>query len=762
MRDFARSAHGKLFLVGCFISIVVSAVISLEKRKSLFRELEKELTEIHLIVKRNAHDRLLQQEVLFKYFGQHLLEFNNGQASINRQLDRVLNQESLLVGYGLSNAEGELLYVSNNFRGSQLPNLLQNEISSRSFKKALESDRLVIGDTYYFNPLKKWVIPLRYAIRDSNGKVTFVIAAGIALDGEHNPWKLKGAMDDVGISAISTIYDDGSVYPIYFDPIIDHSQKKNFYQNSLSKQLIQKFVRLIENELDVPFDKFTSNGDVLPYINDISYEEPAFAVLSYDPDFNYFLGIRRSVTVVESELLNFIVYLAVGALLFNLMLIGFLRREYLSTKSYESDLKDKATHDYLTKLPNRFALESTWDLMERVPQGISVFFIDLDNFRFINDQFGHAIGDRVLLEIASKLTLLSEEKIDLYRLGGDEFLFITHKTSPVEVEFIAEQVLHRINEVMLIDSIKISLTASIGISISNASSQLEQLIVQADKAMYYAKKIRNSYVFYEATGSKSPEVQHDIEIELSVADLKQEISVEYQPQLTSKDHQILGVEVLARWTSPELGKISPAVFIPVAEKTGKMNEIGEVVIEKALEEISSSEFADRIKRISLNISVHQFMYGGLENFLKKMTSRYRIAPERICLEITESLFIEDYLYISRVLQTLKADGFETSLDDFGTGYSSLNLIRKLSIDEIKIDKSFVDGVLTNSEDKALIKSIISIGQSLGIAVIAEGIESEEQVNLLTQYGCDRFQGFYFARPMPLSQLVDYVSKISSQ
>lgn len=731
------------------------------KREELYQQLEKELTEINALVKRRAYDRLLQQETQFKAVQQLIQQRGEKQKEFYDLIEFSLKRDPSISAFQFFNPGGTLLRTSVNLIGSSLYDRETFKGNTRAFEMSLKSDRLIVGEALYLKPLQKWIIPFFYALRDTEGNVSLVITTCIDMDGVHNPWLLKGAKDDVDIT-VSRFYDNDMLYPIYHEPVaVVGSSRSELYQINFPADLVRQIIAKIESTAGKSLDEIQMTGEFLPWINDLIYLVPAYSVLSYDTDYRYHLGIRRSISSVESTLRKYTSSTIAIFLLLNILTLWVLNHDYRVVLAHENDLYRKARQDYLTRLPNRFALEQDWQPMQRVCQEISVFFIDLDNFRFVNSHFGHDIGDRVLKKVSKKLQTLLDENSKLFRLGGDEFLFLTSKTTHDEIEFLAESILHRISELMLLDSIKISMTASIGIVIADKVSVLDQLITKADHAMYEAKKIRNYYALYTETHDQIRFRDQEIENQLTIADLEREIYVEYQPQVLASDHSVQGVEVLVRWDNHKLGRISPVEFIPFAERSGKIIEIGEIIIDKAFHELSQLDEHHQVEHISLNISVHQLMYGGIKALLNNKSNHYRIGPKRIRLEITESLFIEDFQYISNLLQVVRMDGYEVSLDDFGTGYSSLSLIRLLSIDEIKIDKSFVDEINNRSSNAALIKSIIGIGKSLGIPVLAEGVETVDEVNLLTEYGCDRFQGFYFAKPMPINDLKEYLATHST-
>ncbi|MCG8057754.1 MAG: EAL domain-containing protein [Candidatus Thiodiazotropha endolucinida] len=757
-REFIGSNHGKIFLFGILISVVLALLAISDKRKDLYLQLEKELAEINILVKRRAHDRLLQLETQFKAVQQLIQQRGENEQDFLDLIELSLNQDPAVTVFQFSGPNGKLLRVSDNLREKSLYSKELNKGNTRAFEMSLKSDRIVIGEAHYLEHLQKWIIPFFFALRNQDNNVSMVITTGIELDGLHNPWLLKGAKDDVGIT-VTRFYNNDYLYPIYHEPTTVGATRSDLYQKHLPTDLARQIIFAVESAAGKKLEQIQATGERVTWINDLIYLIPAFAVLSYDPDYSYYLGIRRPISSITFALNLYSTYAVAVIIVFNLLTFWVIKHDYQAVLSHEKDLHTKARQDYLTRLPNRFALEEDWEPIQKTNKEISVFYIDLDNFRFVNSHFGHDIGDIVLKKVSNKLLVLLEQDSKFYRLGGDEFLFFSSITKHSELEYIAERILHRINELLLINSIKISMTASIGIVVSDNQSSLGQLIIKADHAMYEAKKVRNYYAFYTEVQEEVRFRDQEIENQLAIADLEKEIYVQYQPQVFASDHTVLGVEVLVRWDNQKLGHVSPAEFIPFAERSGKIIEIGEIIIDKAFRELSRLDEKCQLEHISLNISVHQLMYGGIKSLLNSKSKLYGISPKRIRLEITESLFIEDFQYISNLLQVIRMDGYEVSLDDFGTGYSSLSLIRLLSIDEIKIDKSFIKDLENKRSSAALIKSIISIGKSLGIPVLAEGVEKIEEVNLLTEFGCERFQGYYFAKPMSAEKLDTYLTTL---
>ncbi|MEL0586338.1 MAG: bifunctional diguanylate cyclase/phosphodiesterase [Candidatus Thiodiazotropha sp. (ex. Lucinoma kazani)] len=411
--------------------------------------------------------------------------------------------------------------------------------------------------------------------------------------------------------------------------------------------------------------------------------------------------------------------------------------------------------------PNRYYLEkhfANWH--PRNNDRYSVIFLDMNNFKNINDNYGHTIGDKILVQLAQRLQSACADEALVVRQGGDEFIFIKPYTNNHELRAFIIFLIKSIKEKIYVDSLEFYLNGCIGVSISGRhDSALEELLRQADLAMYEAKRSHTDFTFYSEQLQQISNERSDIEEALHYAFTDNQMYMEYQPQISSECGRIVGVEALIRWAHPTMGMVSPEKFIPIAESSGLINTVGDFVIDTTFREVLEIYNLDIQQpiRISINISVRQLLTKRFRSFLNSKSRKYGIRPSNVVLEITENVFIEDLDLIQNLLQELKYDGYQISLDDFGTGYSSLSVLQKLPIDEIKVDKGFVHDILSSNQDNALILGIIGIGQNLNIPILAEGVEELEQVILLKKYGCDLFQGYYFSKSVNKDRLIDYLN-----
>jgi diguanylate cyclase (GGDEF)-like protein/PAS domain S-box-containing protein len=420
-----------------------------------------------------------------------------------------------------------------------------------------------------------------------------------------------------------------------------------------------------------------------------------------------------------------------------------------------------AFHDQLTGLPNRSSLKE--DIQEIVKnaslnkESFSLMYIDLDRFKFLNDTMGHNNGDLLLKEVAKRLTTLgSDKKTNVYRQGGDEFILIILNTTPVETREIAEKVIKLFHIPFLLQNQEFYVTSSLGISIFPANGMDgESLIKNADTALYQVKERgRGNYQFYLDDMQKGDSRTMLIETCLRKAIEKKELVLYYQPQVDLQTMEVTSFEALIRWDCKLLGFLEPSAFIPLAEETGLIHSIGEWVIEEVSKKLKAwKEKGITDVTIALNLSAKQFQQPNLVEIIKNAIEKNNLHPGQLEVEITEGA-MQDTKETVTILNRLQGLGVQIAVDDFGTGYSSLSYLKQFPINTLKIDRSFVEDVLTDQKNAAITTTIIHLAQSLGLNVIAEGVELVEQADFLRRMECKKAQGYLFSRPLTEKQIED--------
>ncbi|HEX5330957.1 putative bifunctional diguanylate cyclase/phosphodiesterase [Sulfuricurvum sp.] len=439
-------------------------------------------------------------------------------------------------------------------------------------------------------------------------------------------------------------------------------------------------------------------------------------------------------------------------------------------KKLEADLKMKeaeiiklAHYDILTELPNRLLLkEYIYQMIKQNTKNAqygALLLIDLDQFKTINDTKGHDVGDMVLVESANRIRNVIQHHDTLSRTGGDEF-FVLINTCETDKEkaltyisTIAKTILDELQKPYFVSESDFCLSASIGITLfADEEDSIDDLMKYADSAMYNAKANgRNTFNFFDPKLQQIMENKALLIERLRKAVEKDSMTLFYQPQIVFVNHflQHVGVEALIRWNDPDIGIISPGNFIPVAEESGLIVPLGEWVLREAVKQLTLWN-NDPIKnkwRISINVSYKQFEKDNFVSTVESVISTNKIQPEKLRLELTESLLVKNTQEALDKINHLKGLGLSLSIDDFGTGYSSLSYLKQLPIDELKIDQSFIRDLASDQNDVIIVETILSIGQKFGLEVIAEGVETEEQYEKLVSMGCKYFQGYLFGRPV---------------
>lgn len=439
-----------------------------------------------------------------------------------------------------------------------------------------------------------------------------------------------------------------------------------------------------------------------------------------------------------------------------------LREKIKRLEEEEEQLRQTDFHDFLTGLPNYRALKedlTRWlDRKEDDPScdgKLAVLFLDLDRFKAINDTLGHEFGDQVLKELSVRLTQALGDQGKVYRMGGDEFILIL--TQPGGMKGIrekAEQVLSIFDSPWIIDEYEIPLSVSIGISIyPEDGREAEELIRHADTAMYRVKTQGKRGISFYTPSPDDPSYERIIlESDLHKGIAQGEFEVYYQPKMEISSGKISGLEALLRWHHPKKGLLKPDLFIPLAEETGLILPLGEMVLHQVCEQGAlwrKKGYPPIV--ISINLSTRQFMHSNLVGFIEETLKETGFPPECLELEITESV-MADMKQGGEILKELKRIGVRISIDDFGTGYSSLSYLQYLPIDRLKIDHSFLEDISVNPKHKAIVAAMIALAKNLSLKVTAEGVEKEEQVALLRKYGCDELQGYYVSAPLSVMEI----------
>ena len=431
-------------------------------------------------------------------------------------------------------------------------------------------------------------------------------------------------------------------------------------------------------------------------------------------------------------------------------------------KSNEARIQDLALRDTLTGLPNRMDLYNRLEALLEQGQSLAVMILDLDNFKIINDTLGHAVGDQLLVEVGKRLMTAINPRDIVSRLGGDEFVVVLVNEHASQVAgSLAESILLKLARPYLIEGYELHSSSSIGIGIYPADgNDASSLLKNVDTAMYEAKSHgKNNYKFFTEKMREQISERLRLENHLRQALFRQEFELHYQPQVHIASGQITGVEALIRWNHPQWGMVQPDKFIRIAEDSNLIVPLGEWVLQEACRQISKwrGEGLDELC-MSVNISARQLQSRHLFSLIDHLVATHDIKPGTLELEITESVAMDDPEQTISRMKKLRAKGVALAIDDFGTGYSSLSYLKLLPLTRLKIDRSFVKDIETDPNDAAICTATIALAQILDLGLVAEGVETEAQLNYLREQGCDTAQGYYFSKPLPAQQLFDFIQR----
>lgn len=440
-----------------------------------------------------------------------------------------------------------------------------------------------------------------------------------------------------------------------------------------------------------------------------------------------------------------------------------LQEQTLQLQESEKQLHELAYYDELTGLPNRIHFhEFTKSLNLDHPDSARPFaamFADINRFKQFNDTLGHSFGDTLLHSVAERFKNIISEECKVFRISGDEFLFILHYEDISEVQETAQQICRLIDEPFEIEGRTLYTSLSLGISVFPYDGiDMGAVLRNADIAMYVAKEQGGGhYHFYDELMEKERQESMRLENDLRNALHEDQFVLHYQPKVHAISKKVIGAEALIRWKHPELGFVSPAQFIPLAENTGIILEIDEWVLREACRQNKAWQDAGLPKfPIAVNLSARHFYQNDLIPMIKRILEDTQIEPQYIVLEITEGTFIKDVDFGVQIMRDLRTMGIHLSIDDFGTGYSSLSQLERLPISEMKLDRSFIQGLMEDNRKSSIVKTVIELGHHMKLKVVAEGVESPQELQYLTDLDCDEFQGYYFSKPLPSKEFTSFV------
>jgi diguanylate cyclase (GGDEF)-like protein len=703
------------------------------------------------LVAQSVDSVLRNKELVLDVIGRELLRLEALPQS-SRQiplLDAVLAEDPDLIGFGLAQTDGRLVLVSSNLDLDKLPNLRSNAFTRDTFLQALVSDVMVLGRTYYVEALNAWVVPVRKALRSESGEVVGVMTAGVRLDSPRSIFGQTlhdGPYDGVFLlreydGFLQVVSREGVGPETYLDTEFGLSERKKT-RPEFEAQLGMSAAEVKQADRAVVVRTKREAGDFLSAtLFNRRYQVWVVSETEMTPLWQRFTG----------DLLQ---YLITFALVYGAM-FGLFYVIARAEQKRNQELLFLSRHDDLTGLLNRNGLLHRLQQLIPLNKPFSLITINIDNFKGVNDRYGQETGDETLIEFGRRLNVTAGPEDDLARLGGDEFVIASPETGLDRIQAMLADLTGKMAKYIPVGHLRIQVTASVGIAtFPEHGDALSTLMRSSHLALYDAKQNRNSICLYRTDMEMAYLRRIEVEQRLRVALSENALHMAYQPQVDSTG-RVVGIEALLRWQNEQLGSVSPADFVEVAEKSGLMMQLGEFVIQTSLRDFRGlrSKVTQPVD-LAINISVIQFTQPGFFDDVMSALETHDVSPRELLLEITETLFIDLFEQALETITKLRQAGVRISMDDFGTGYSSLSLLRKLPLDELKIDKGFIDCILEDQRAAKMIESIVLIAQSHDMELVAEGVEEQAQAEMLIRFGCQRFQGFYFSRPEAMSQIYE--------
>jgi diguanylate cyclase (GGDEF)-like protein len=732
----------RLFWLLTIVTIVLSLILAHYFYNDLLDSKFRDLDQFNTLVKEGwVESRLFAQESVLKLLSDRLVEIDAityPDRALNL-LDSLVKNSTNVIGMGLFDTAGNLI-IATHSSNEKFPNLIQNNATATTFLDTLNRKHMVLGHTYYNPFFDRWILPMRLAFRSPEGK-QYVVASWFDAESGNALFNHDNIPEDIASAVISNDYH-------MLDYKIAYPRNTAFFEVPLPEAVVDQFnLRKLKGEQRI-LKTYIDRHELLRYIS-----------VTYIPKYKIYISLTRAHKEATKDFAPIVKKIVIGTLFFWATLYLFFLYVFKKEQKANATLSYQATHDSVTGLMNRFAMSRQIGTYIANEKPFCLAFVDLDNFKSVNDLYGHKTGDQVLIQVAKRLLTLMEDDIHCARFSGDEFALII-PYQPVQAARVYRQALELIKLPFDLEYNALHISASMGITVFPADTEnSEELMRYADIALNQAKKQKDRFTFFEQDFHKKIERRSTIQELFNTALENDEFSIVYQPQIDAKSESVIGVEALARWHSQKLGGLYPSEFIPIAEESGFIIPLGMHILEYACKAVQSVwQQTNHEFKLSVNLSVRQLVEENFNANVNQILGKLKFPHEKLVLEITESIMINESDKIIQKLQLLRNQGIGVSLDDFGTGFSSLSMVSKLPISELKIDQSFVHNLLIDEDSVHLSEIIIQIGQHLNIDIIAEGVEKLEHVELLQQHGCHILQGYYFAQPLNARELCTYLTE----
>lgn len=738
-----------LFWLVLFGGALLLAVILHNRWHSIYNSYETYHKNRADLVAQSVDSVLRTQELVLDVVGRELLSAGELLSTSQKLplLDHILAVNEGLLGFGLARNDGKLVRVSSNLDLNKLPNLRTHPATAESFLQAMNSHHMILGRTYFLEADGAWVIPIRKALRGSDGDVIAVMTAGLDLNSNSGVFG-KRLHDGANDSVILYREQDG-----YIQYMSRDDMDPNVYSEAATTQGRRNLNRVeFENKQKKPITEIKQSASASAIRTHRDGEGYITAAI-FNPRYQLWTVSETRLRPVWNDFFKAFTQYTLIFLIIAAILLYLFHMIDAATRRRNQELFYHSTHDDLTGIFNRSGLLNRLSELLNEQKPFSLVVINIDNFKGVNDRYGQEAGDAALVEFTRRLKSLLDPEDCLARLGGDEFVITSKTTNSEHLEQACKSLVELLSKSFDVGHIRLQLTASVGVATHpKHGDSSSKLLRSSHLALYKAKQNRNAVSIYRTEMEMAYLRRITVEQRLRQALSQETLFMMYQPQL-NEHHQIVGMEALVRWQDEELGFVSPAEFVDVAEQSGLMLALGRFVLDTSLKEYALLKRSSSVSiDLSINISVIQFEQPDFVASVLEALKTWQIPPEELVLEVTETLVMHNFDQVVETVKRLQQEGIRLSMDDFGTGYSSLSLLRKLPIDELKIDKSFVDSMLEDERAANTIQSIIYIARSHNMHVVVEGVEMGAQASALFKMGCKRFQGYFFSRPERLERI----------
>ncbi|WP_418609775.1 EAL domain-containing protein [Pseudoalteromonas sp. US3C1013] len=741
-----------LWTLFCFLlfgGLTLLSLLLVYEWKSLKKEYRTHSQNNVALSAQSLNSSLRNKELMLDLIGRDILLENNSNKKIStiKVLNNILLKNLVSSGFVLYDTQGQIRYLSSNLDPSAFVNLKKSERTQENFAHTLKSNKMMLGRTYFNETLQEWIIPIRKALRDENAEVIAVMTSGMAIS--------KG---EKYLNILRSTQDDYLLIIRELDGYIQYSSDKNADIASYTQTKAEQSFGLLDAELVKQLGKTKQalkySEEVFSFYTDI--QGKAY-ITSAKFDNRYQLWILSQVAIApikQQFYKTVIVYCLVYLLISIVLFLGFR----LINKAEQKRLMELfylSRHDDLTKLPNRKALREHFEAQKNTPFSLAI--INITNLSYMNNRFGMEYGDKAIKAFAHSLEAKFKAPFLVFRNSGNEFCIISPSKESENRPHFFESKLNLALRYYETNNNERPINICVGVSnYPDHGNTKAKLVRCAHLANQWAKDTGNWLCYYQSDIEIAYLRRVKIEERLAIALTEKTLFMAYQCQVNEQG-KILAMEALVRWKDDELGMVSPAEFIAIAEQSDLIFKIGDFVLASSISEFAKmQQHSDTPLELAINISVMQFQSSAFITTLLQSIETHNVAPQSIILEITESLFMDNLEHVIDTINSLKSRGIRFSMDDFGTGYSSLSLLRRLPIDELKIDKSFVDDILIDPKSNSMVQSIIAIANSHNLSVIAEGVEEQAQFDMLVDIGCKRFQGYYFYKPVNATSVIEYL------